>query len=109
MKGIPIQVAEVFASCPEVARDKLLALRQRILDVARNTIRIGWSEKTPEHYALYVHCQTKVIDQCRGLFPTQLTYQGNRAIIFDLEQTLPEEELDVCIRLALTYHQNKSE
>jgi hypothetical protein len=36
-----------------------------------------------------------------------MKFEGNRSIVFDLADRLPEEPLRHCISLALTYHLHK--
>jgi hypothetical protein len=58
-------------------------------------------------YAVYFHCQTDLVETFRELYPTELSYGGNRCIVLDAAQKLPEPELRHCVALALTYHLNK--
>lgn len=71
------------------------------------TIRIDWKTKSPDQYALYVNCQTSLIDSYNSLFPNTFTFEGSRAVVFRLDDALPEEALRVCIQMALTYHLDK--
>jgi hypothetical protein len=123
-------VSAVFASYPKPVRAKLLALRKLILDTARktegvgaieealkwgqpsyltnesksgSTIRIDRVKAVPGQYAVYFHCQTNLVETFRELYP-DLKYSGNRAILLDARDRLPEAELRHCIGLALTYH-----
>lgn len=127
-------VKQIFDNYPNNVKPKLKALRALILDVAKNTegvgeieetlkwgepayltsktksgttIRIDWKEKNPEQYAMYVNCNTSLVDSYRSLFSDALSFEGNRAIIFPMDEPLPEEELRICIEMALTYHQSK--
>ena len=120
-----------YRSLPEPRRLAMLRLRQTILDVAAAGPEIGplvetlkWGEPAwlPEragtgttvranalkdsatHYALYVHCQTSLIETYRRHYPDQFSYDGNRALIFTVESEPPAEPLAHCIALALTYH-----
>ena len=124
-----------FDSYPVHVRSKLEKLRDLILDVASNTdgvgkieetlkwgepsyltsetksgttIRIDWKEKHPEQYAVYVSCNTSLIDSYNSLFPGVFSFEGNRAIVFSVNEELPEEELRACIRMAFTYHKSKT-
>jgi hypothetical protein len=72
-----------------------------------STIRMDWKSKTPDQYALYFHCKTKLVDTFKELYRDKVTFEGNRAIIFDQHDELPIEALKHCIALALTYHQRK--
>jgi hypothetical protein len=127
-------VVRVFDAYPEHVRRAMLALRELIFDTAARTdgvdeleetlkwgepayltaksksgttVRIAWKEKQPERYALYVHCQTNLIDTFRTLFPHDFEFEGNRAIVFELGALLPRDTLSLCIAQALTYHLRK--
>jgi len=58
-------------------------------------------------YAIYFHCQTDLVETFRQLYPTQLCYGGNRSILLDTRDDIPEPALRHCVALALTYHLNK--
>lgn len=129
-----LDVKHKFETYPDRVREKLLYLREMILDVASNTagvgeieetlkwgepsyltsasksgttIRIAWKETAPTHYALYVNCKTTLIDSYNSLFPDTFTFEGNRAIVLSVNQQLPEDELRVCIQMALLYYKSK--
>jgi hypothetical protein len=128
-------VAAVFAGYPPALRRKLQRLRSLILETARasdgvgvlqetlkwgqpsylpaetgsgTTVRIGQVKNEPGRYAMYFHCQTNLVETFRAIYPNELTYQGNRSILFDLDKTIDEAALKHCIALALTYHQRKA-
>ena len=69
-----------------------------------STIRIGWRKSAPAHYAIYFHCQTRLVDSFRTLFPQGLTFVGNRSIIFNERNDLPADAVELRIGRALTYH-----
>jgi hypothetical protein len=71
------------------------------------TIRIGRVKDGDGRYALYVHCQTTLIDTFRELYGDELGFDGNWSIVFGADDNVPEERLRHCIALALTYHLNK--
>lgn len=73
-----------------------------------STIRINQRKGSEDEYAIYFHCQTTLIDTFRALFPDAFAFEGNRAIVFRKEQTVPKKELRHCIHMALTYHQRKT-
>jgi len=127
-------VADVFAAYPPPLRRALLALRQLILDTAAATDGVGPLQETlkwgqPSYltaqsgsgttiridalkdeaggYALYVNCRTDLIDSFRALYPTELRFAGNRAVLFNAADPLPVAATGHCIALALTYHQRK--
>jgi hypothetical protein len=123
-------VAEKFEAQPVAYRDRLLALRAMIFDVAASTKGVGAIEETlkwdtPSYltvkpksgttirlaaaptkgqYGLYVHCQTTLVPTFRDIYPDTFSYEKNRAIIFKVDDQVAEEELRHCISMALTYH-----
>jgi hypothetical protein len=125
-------VEAAFSAYPKILRAKLLALRRLILDTAATTEGVGELEETlkwgqpsyltaqtksgstvrigetgTNQYAMYVHCQTDLVGTFRELYPKQLSYGGNRSVIFDADDEIPEPELRHCVALALTYRLNK--
>ena len=128
-------VARVFEAYPPKMRRKLLALRSLIFETAASTEGVGMLEETlkwgepayvtsrsksgstvriapkkanPSQYAVYFHCRTSLIDTFRARFPAELTFEGNRAIVFDESDPLPTDSLAFCIAAALTYHRSKA-
>lgn len=127
------RVAEIFARYTPRTRRKLLRLRKLILHAATITEGVGdleetlrWGEPTylttasgsgsmvrinsrglSGGYAMYFHCQTDLIATFQSLYPGQFRFEGNRAIVFDADDAVPEKQLCHCISLALTYHRNK--
>ena len=125
------EVAEVFKTYPPVVRKKLQALRQLIYETATDnqaigridetlkwgepayltkggsTIRMDWKKKSPNEYALYFNCRTKLIETFKEIYGQTFHFTGNRAIIFQLDEPIPTEAVKQCIELALTYHQRK--
>jgi hypothetical protein len=124
-------VEAVFDAYPRPVKARLLALRRLIFDTARRTEGVGrlqetlkWGQPsylTPEtgsgstiridriksptaQYAVYFHCQTDLIATFRELYPTELRYGGNRSILLDAEEDMPQTALRHCVALALTYH-----
>jgi hypothetical protein len=122
-----------FAKYPTEVRAKLMHLRQLILETAEeldqvgpitealkwgepafltlqtgsgSTIRIDWKAKTPNQYAMYFNCKTTLVDTFRTLFPNDFQFDGNRALIFRLSESIPEDALKHCIGAALTYHRH---
>lgn len=125
-----VAVEAKFRVLPEPLRPPMLRLRQAILDVAAASPEIGpltetlkWGEPawlpmrprigttvradalkgSSTHYALYVHCQTSLIETYRRHYPDQFSYDGSRALIFIVGSEPPAEPLAHCIALALTY------
>ena len=127
-------VEAAFEAYPEPLKAKLLALRRLILDTATtvegvgpleeslkwgqpsyltsatksgSTVRIDRIKSAANQYAVYFHCQTNLVETFRELYPTELSYSGNRAIILNADDAAPEPALRHCVALALTYHLNK--
>jgi hypothetical protein len=131
--GSSTAIDAVFAAYPPPVKAKLLALRRLIFDTAKTTKGVGGLEEAlkwgqPSYlttesksgstvridqlkseaggYAVYFHCQTDLVETFRELYP-ELRYGGNRAILLDAGEKLPEAALRHCIALALTYHARK--
>lgn len=125
------EVAKVFQSYPKEFRAPLKRLRQLILEVGNSipdggkieetlkwgepsylcktgsTVRIHWKEKLPEVYAMYFKCTADLIPAFRFKFKSTFSYEGKRGLVFSLEDEVPEEELRLCIAMALGYHKIK--
>ncbi len=119
-----------FASYPDDAGKALRTIREWIFDLAATnpaigpiteafkwgepawltpsgsgtTIRADWKSKTPGQIAIYVNCQTDLIDRIRSHFDGILQCDGNRAVILPLDRPLPEEPVKTVLVWALTYH-----
>ena len=68
------------------------------------TIRIAPARGGPDRYALYVHCQSKLIPTIKRLYASTFRYEKNRALVFETGKPVPLKALSHCIELALTYH-----
>jgi hypothetical protein len=124
-------VAKVFEGYPPAARRRLLAIRKLIYATAASTqgvgeleetlkwgepaylttqsksgstVRIDWKKSAPEKYAVYFNCNTTLIETFKSLFPHDFEFEGNRAIVFGLDEPVPVDSLTFCIAAALTYH-----
>ena len=127
-------VDAVFSAYPKPLKAKLLALRRLIFDTAKatkgvgalhetlkrgqpsyltaetksgSTIRIDQVKSAANRYAVYFHCQTDLVETFRELYPNEFSYGGNRSILLDASDELPEYAVRQCVALALTYHLNK--
>lgn len=119
-----------FGNYPKEIKPKLNYLRELILETAEessmseleetlkwgepsylakkgSTIRIDWKAKTPNQYAIYFKCTSKLVETFKDVYGDLFTYEKNRAILFDLEKEVPKKELKECIRIALNYHSLK--
>jgi hypothetical protein len=128
-------VALIFDAYPSPIRSKLLALRALLFATAANTAGVGeieetlkWGEpaylttqshsgstiridakkSTATQYAIFFNCKTDLIETFRTLFPDEFQFEGNRAIVFDVNVDPPMDALKICITAALTYHRNKA-
>ena len=125
------EVAEVFKNYPKYIHEKMMFLRQLVLDTASqsdgvgpleetlkwgepsyvtksgSTIRMDWKSSTSDQYALYFHCKTKLVDTFKELYGDKLKLEGNRAIVFHQNDEILVDEVKHCIFLSLTYHSRK--
>jgi len=74
-----------------------------------STLRIDWKEKTPNQYAMYFKCTSKLVSSFKEVFGDLFQYENNRAILFDLQDKIPYKELKKCIAVTLQYHKLKNE
>jgi len=72
-----------------------------------STVRIDWKEKKPNQFAMYFKCTSKLVPTFKKIYANTFEFEGNRAIIFKLNNKIPEKELKHCISMALTYHKIK--
>ena len=71
------------------------------------TLRIDWKERNPDQIGVYVNCNTTLVESYRTMFSDELEFEGNRAILLPVNQSLPERPLKICIQMALRYHLDK--
>lgn len=124
------EVETIFKNYPGIVRDKMLHLRKLVFETAAeenitaieetlkwgepsylakggSTLRMDWKASKPDQYALYFNCKTSLVDTFKELYKDEFKYEGNRAIVFDLNKPIPLDEIKYCILLALTYHSRK--
>ena len=125
------EVELVFANYPDFVRDKLLSLRELIIETAKeidgitymeetlkwgepsyltkngSTIRMDWKSKSPNQYAMYFKCTSRLIETFKIVFKNLFEFEGKRAIVFKMDDNIPKEALKSCIKAALTYHKVK--
>ena len=127
------EVEKIFNTYPKNIRVRLLGIRDLIFQVAEETDAVGdiietlkWETPSymphspksgttirlsplrdqPDKFTVSVHCQTNLISEFKAQYK-KLEYQGNRSIIFDVNQSSPIEAIKHFIYLALTYHCRK--
>lgn len=117
-------------SYPDPISDRLIKLRSLIMEIAEtqglgaveetlkwgepsyavksgSPVRIDWKEKSPEQYFIFFNCNTKLVETFRQLYPNELQFQGNRAIVLAVDTPLPEDTIRHCLALALDYKRVK--
>ena len=123
-------VASVFKAYPADVRHRLMSLRALVFETAARTEGVGafsetlkWGQpsyltaetgsgttvridrlKKSDGYAIYFHCQSGLVGQFKELYPGTFRYEGRRAIVFELKDSVPTKALRHCIGLALTHH-----
>lgn len=125
------EVELVFNNYPDSVRNKMLMLRKLVIETAKetdgitkleetlkwgepsyltkigSTIRMDWKQKSPDQYAMYFQCTSRLVETFRIIFKNRFDFEEKRAIVFGLENEIPTEELKYCIKAALTYHKVK--
>ncbi len=118
-------VREKFNSYPKKVQTQLLELRLLILNSGNDieetlkwgepsylsphgsTVRLDYKVKNPDHYALYFNCKSKLVDTFKELYGDTFKYEGNRALVFELNEKINQQALQHCISLSLNYHKIK--
>ncbi|PIA79511.1 hypothetical protein BFR04_01315 [Gaetbulibacter sp. 4G1] len=125
------KVEMVFNNYPDSVRSKLLHLRHLIIETANgiaeittieetlkwgepsfltkkgSTIRINQKKGEPNQYAMYFQCTSKLIPTFKMIYKDTFTFEGSRAMVFNINNKIPEEALKNCITAALMYHKVK--
>lgn len=125
------RVEPVFNSYPKEVTKQMQALRELVLSAASevdtlntleetlkwgepsyltkhgSTVRMDWKSKTPDQFAIYFKCTSKLVPTFKTIYKDTFTFENNRAIVFKLNESIPKKELKHCIKLALTYHKVK--
>ena len=124
------KVGEKLETYPKAYQKKLQYLRKLIIETAKeegipeieetlkwgepsylakngSTIRMDWKQKKPDQYAMYFKCTSKLVVSFKEVFKDTFKYETTRAIVFTLDDKVPESELKQCIAKALTYHKVK--
>lgn len=127
---MPGNVNARFEAYPKHVKPRMQALRELILSLAveegiapimetlkwgepsyvaskGSTIRFDWKEKSPETFSIYFICSTRLVDTFREVYPDVFEFEGNRALVFNLTDSLPLAPLKHCLRMALRYHEVK--
>ena len=131
MPNLNHEVAPVFEKYPKQAKKYLLELRHLIYLAAADlnikdinetlkwgepsylcktgsTIRIDWKASTPKNAYIFFNCKSLLITTLKELYPDDLIFQSNRAIILDINQPIKQDIIQHCFSLALNYHKLKT-
>ena len=65
-------------------------------------MRLNWKAISPTQYRMCFICTTKLVETFRRLFPHDFHFEGNRALVFDTRQAVPNDALAVCVAAALS-------
>ena len=125
------EVKLVFARYPQPVKEKLTILRDLIIESAEeieeitaleetlkwgepsyltkhgSTVRMDWKPKSPDQYAMYFKCTSRLVETFRIVFKNTFDFEGKRAIVFQMHDEIPRQELKSCIKAALRYHKVK--
>ncbi|WCL49201.1 DUF1801 domain-containing protein [Leptospira sp. GIMC2001] len=125
------EVESIFENYPPKIRNKLLNLRKIIFETAKqsecaeeleetlrwgepsyitkkgSTFRMDWKPTSPNQYAMYFQCNSLLVPTFKKIYPHDFHYEGNRAIVFGMNDKIPIVQLKNCIKMALTYHSIK--
>jgi len=123
-------VEAAFAAFPFDQRNRLLELRALIFEAAAevdgvgdivetlkwgqpsylparprvgSTVRLGGTQRS-DRVAMFFHCQSRLVETFREIYPDQLEFEGNRAICLPIDESFPVESVKHCVSLCLTYH-----
>lgn len=130
---VDLAVKQIFDNFPSKVRKNLLFIRSLVFEIADENACVGELQETlkwesPSYIthspkvgttlrlskvrseenkiALSVHCQSSLIGEFKAVYP-ELEYDGNRSLIFDVDEALPVSTIEHFISLALTYHYRK--
>ncbi len=125
------RVEDIYNNYPEPIKTKLFELRQLVVETAEqienitileetlkwgeasfltkygSTIRINKKKNTTDEYAMYFQCTSKLVSTFRMVYQNMFRFEGNRALVFHVDEDIPKTELKACVRAALCYHKVK--
>ncbi len=120
------EVVDALARYRPEVQEALLALRAQIYEVAAEegrgpveerltwgsptysvtsgtSIRLGREKRTDGDFAMFFKCQTSMVPALRLRFGDALRFEGNRAVVFRLDEPFPSTAVREVVELALTY------
>jgi hypothetical protein len=125
------EVDAVIMGYPAKARKRVSELRRLVVEAAKeidglealeetlkwdepsfiakggSRVRIGWKARNPEVFAIYFKCTSKLVPTFKRQYGQRLHFDGNRAIIFSIDEVIPKKAVKDCIKVALQYHRLK--
>ncbi len=124
-------VDEVFDNYPDFVKTKMGFLRELVIETTKeqgitqieetlkwgepsylakhgSTLRMDWKNKTPDQYAMYFKCTSKLVETFKEVYSDTFCYETTRAIVFQLDEKIPIPELKKCIATTLNYHKLKT-
>ena len=124
-----MSVQSTFDSYPAAAHKRLSQVRNLIYEIAEeletnveealkwgepaylakggSTVRLAWTVSNPDVCKVFVHCQTRLVETYREIYPDVFEYEGKRALHIPLKGKLEKGPLRHCLKLAMTYHNVK--
>ncbi len=127
------RIETVFEKYPNDIKEKMQYLRKLVIETAEeavdietleetlkwgqpsfitpkgSTLRMDWRRNSPDEFAMYFQCTSRLVETFRLAFGNKFKFEGNRAIVFHVNEQIPEQELKACIKATLTYHLVKKE
>lgn len=103
------KVLEKFNSYPDFVRDRMQYLRELVIETAEeietvkvleetlkwgepsfvtkygSTLLMDWKEKTPNQYAMYFQCTSRLIDTFRVVFDQKFQFEGKKSNYFSIK------------------------
>lgn len=129
VQSIDSEVAAVMESYPGKARKRLEEIRKLVFEIAADldveieetlkwsepsylvkggsTVRLAYKAQRPDVCTVFVHCQTRLIETFREVYPDVFEYEGKRALHLPIKGRLNKAALRHCLTLAMTYHKVK--
>ncbi|MDX2413985.1 MAG: DUF1801 domain-containing protein [Bacteroidales bacterium] len=114
----------VFNSYPKSVKHQVIYLRTLVIKVASevkglekleetlkwgepsyltkngSTLRIAWKDKSPEQFGIYFKYTSSLVPTFKSIYNDIFEFEETRAIVFKINDTIPEVELQHCIAMA---------
>ncbi len=126
-----LDVIQKYTTYPDKVKILFMKIRSLVLEVAEaeglgnieetlkwgepsylakggSPLRIDWKPKFPNQFFVYFNCKTTLVETFKEVFGNCFHYEGSRAIVFDITESIPLMELKLCISVSLKYHKVKN-